>query len=388
MDNKVLIVGRDGINILGLVRSFGEAGIKPFVICISPKLHLVTVAQSKYVQKTYIVKDDAACIEKMIELFKKEAVKPVVFTSGDSITYNIDLQYDVLKEYFILSNARNKQGEIVRLMDKEKMRLLAEKSGLLTPVSFIVSKNDDLSKINIKYPCITKSILSVYGGKQDVFICKNEDELYMAIQKVNSVKLQIQEFICKKAELIFCGLATRDTIIIPGVAENITTVRGYYSGYQNYKSVDRKYDNIIRKQIEFIHSCEYRGLFSIEYIIDRDDNCYFMEVNLRNDGYSYMVTAAGVNLPKIFYDYCTSSKRYNENSFAINKTTVMDEGLDYVQSVKTNKVTLLNWFKRVNKTDVLLFHNSKDIKPTICLLYIKLLLLLNRCLKVLVYIII
>ncbi|WP_459189448.1 ATP-grasp domain-containing protein [Parabacteroides sp. APC149_11_2_Y6] len=371
MDKDVLIVGGDGINMLGLVRSFGEMNIKPYIICISPKLSVVSVMYSKYVKKVYVVKTNADCIEKMISLFKNTKSKPAVFTTSDPITYAIDLKYDLLSQYFILSNINNKQGEIVQFMNKDKMSRLAEKFGLRTPVSFIINRNDDITKVNVKYPCITKSILSVYGGKRDVFICNNEVELFAAVKEANSDQLQIQEFIDKSMELIFFGVANKEDIIIPGVAKSLTTTNGFYSGYVQLTPITEQYNEIMMKQLDFVRSCNYTGLFSIEYIVDKEGNCYFMEINIRNDGYTYIVNAAGVNLPYICFQSLIGNINIDIQKVCTRTVVALEEDLDYCQSVKTKKMSFFNWLKRLKNADVLLFYNSQDVVPAIYFIFLK-----------------
>ena len=41
---------------------------------------------------------------------------------------------------------------------------------------------------------------------------------------------------------------------------------------------------------KFIKHIEYQGLFSMEYLRDKQENDYFMEINLRNDGNGICVT--------------------------------------------------------------------------------------------------
>jgi hypothetical protein len=63
---------------------------------------------------------------------------------------------------------------------------------------------------------------------------------------------------------------------------------------------------MIERYMEMIN---YVGMFSIEFIEERDShNHYFVEVNLRNDGESPILTKAGMDIPYLHYCDLTNEK--------------------------------------------------------------------------------
>ena len=84
---------------------------------------------------------------------------------------------------------------------------------------------------------------------------------------------------------------------------------------------------------------------------------------MRNDGNSICVTAAGVNLPYIWYCYCIGKDDWkNETANLIRKTIVMPEFDDFINVLK-RKITLLQWIKDIRKTDHFMEYDKTDTKP-------------------------
>ena len=106
----------------------------------------------------------------------------------------------------------------------------------------------------------------------------------------------------------------------------------------------------------------YSGLFSLELLKDRDGGIYFMEINFRNDGNSYSVTSAGVNLPYIWCIGNIGNLLFNEPLEFKKNIYVMPVLVDIWQVVNNN-ISWDAWVKDLRKTDCFLHYNKKDIKP-------------------------
>lgn len=300
MGNKAIIVGAPHHNSLGLVRSLGIKGLKPDVYLISPNKKLGCM-KSKYIGEV-IFFDSANNLVKYLIGNKPLEGKHILFASGDPISAAIDREYENLKDGYAFFNTC---GITASWMNKEKMCELAFSIGMNVPQHVIYNVGDQIPE-DIEFPCITKAISSIDGTKADTTICQNLDELKLFLSTPNLCpKIQIEKFIEKEIEFQFLGVSLDggNEIIIPGHT-HIDRPNGIQNTfYFHYKENDETFDEILNKSFRFIKKTRYSGLFSIEFLRDKDGVDYFLEMNFRNDGNAICVTDAGYNLPYIWYLY-------------------------------------------------------------------------------------
>lgn len=355
--NKVVVFGHDHCNALGVIRSLGEAGIRPYAIFIGQRNFCF---KSCYLRHYYYAGNEKEGLDVLCRFFRGENEKIFVIPTGDDEASLLDLNYDSLKDWCCIPNA-GQQGRLTYYMNKEIMRQLAEQCGIKTPRSWVLSKSKDVPE-DIAYPCITKSLLSIWGGKKDVFICHNKNELHDALQKVQSEQVQVQECLEKKTEVLLmgCSLENGNKVVLPGSTIYLRMQRGYYGGYFMFS--DSITEKIGKKKLElYLQRIAYNGLFSIEFLVTPTDELYFMEINLRNDGYSYAVTVAGANLPYIWCAYCAGLPV--ERNAKVRTVYALNEYLDYEQFVATKKISLWKWLLSWRDMDAFLYYNKHDILP-------------------------
>lgn len=381
--NKVVVFGGSHHNTLGVVRGLGEKGIKPYVF-ISNKNNLDSlVLKSKYVEAGWIYKSDIDCLNKIIEKFTDNNNKTIIISTADSITSCLDLNFDKLKVDFIIPNG-GKQGNLTYLMNKETMNDLAKQIGFNVAETWLLS--DIITCEEIQYPCITKPIKSIAGSKSDIKICKTPSELRQFISSRDcGDRIQVQKYIERDFEyqLIGCSLNGGGEVIIPGFTKIIRAANDTNTGLLRYLPISElEFDLDSCKK--FIRACNYSGLFSLEFIRGKDGIDYFLEINFRNDGNAYSVTAAGVNLPYIWVKGSLNMDYEHEANQKIMPTLVMPELVDILQ-LFAGKVTLKKWLKDVKDTDCFIYYNKKDKKPFYYelkqMIIIKLQLYLRRMLK-------
>lgn len=362
ISNRIIVFGGNHHNTLGVIRSLGEVGCKPILI-----LHGASnsfVSKSKYIDKTHYVTDEKGGIALLLEQYTRENVKPIIICCSDGASSCLDENYDKLAPYFIFPNAEEK-GRITKLMNKERMRLLAEENNLRTPRTWTISKGKPIPT-SISFPCIIKPLVSIEGSKSDIHVCKDIHELNQAISSTHSPHIQIQEFIDKDYEyqLIGCRIKNenKDRIIIPGISKIIRASSVSNTGFLKYSPLQGKEEKELDNVNSFIRATQYIGLFSVEFIVDKNGNSYFMEINFRNDGNAYAVTGSGCNLPLI---WCKGmlGESIDEEPTVIKERLVIPELIDFFQSVLTHKISLIQWAKDIIKSDIYLLYNKKDTKP-------------------------
>ena len=157
MREYIVLVSKDHYNPVGIVRSLGEAGIRPIVVVVKTNPQLVT--KSKYVKKKHIVNN----IEEGINLVIKKYTNPnkneknLILTGDDVTVMNLDANYDRLKDNFYFYNACQ-TGRIREYMNKDKLNALAIECGFNVAKTWKVNVGD--IPADIKFPIMTKAINS------------------------------------------------------------------------------------------------------------------------------------------------------------------------------------------------------------------------------------
>lgn len=364
---KVIVIGGNHHNTLGVLRSLGEKGL-------FPELILVTSCKRPYVKYSRYIYDycqlskwDDVLLELENRKCRYNGLKPVIISCADLATYYLDSNYDELVDYYCLPLGRS-QGEISKAMDKMEMKRMAEKVELNVPYTYSL---DELKLGMVEFPIIIKPLSSIEGSKSDIKIVKSAYELseYMCLYK--DKHLIAQNFIDKQVEFQFIGCSLdKENIIIPGVSIILRQPKETNTGYLKYVPFSEFSENgLLQRCISFIREIGYTGLFSMEFLRDKCGNDYFMEINFRNDGNSICVTEAGVNLPYIWYAYNSCLEYKEEIQKPIHSVYVMPEFSDLKVAMRLYNKSIFNWIDDVRKTNRFMEYDSKDKKPFLVGLY-------------------
>lgn len=360
MNMQIIVIGGNHHNTLAVLRSLGEKGVKSLLIVISndPKPY---VGYSKYIQLIKVINSEDEIASAMYSLHKSSE-KAVVIACSDAISSYLDNNRNRLSEDFILPGSVE-EGKITRLMNKNTMMQVAVDSGISVPKSWIVyPKTPNIN--DVSYPCIIKPLVSKNGSKADIAICEYRSELEYYLEHCNCEELQIQEYITKDIEfqLIGCSLNGGEQVIIPGASIIIRQPKNTNTGFLRYLPIrEFKYDR--KSCVEFIRRTGYSGLFSLEFIRDKNNTDYFMEINFRNDGNSICVTAAGMNLPYIWYLYNSGQAIQKELCYdSMKEVLVMPEFNDVGNAIH-HRISWIQWLKDVKHTDRFMEFSKNDQKP-------------------------
>lgn len=304
MEISAVIVGGLHHNTLGVIRSLGEEGIPKSnirVLIVEEKYSNSNfLSKSKYLNKENIFNvssygEVSPWLEKNADIHKKS----VVICCSDGSAEAVMASYDLLKDFYFTPSVK---VNIHEFMSKEKQNELAIEAGFNIPASKVICTNDIIDWD--VFPCIIKPLTSVSGVKGDIRILYNRTELESALKETVAQNIQIQEYIDKKMEyqLIGCSLDDGNKVILPGYTDIIRQPEYTNTGYLRYSPIKGISFNS-EAVSSFLKSLGYNGLFSIEFIRGKDENDYFLEINMRNDGNAYCVKSAGVNLPFVWCYY-------------------------------------------------------------------------------------
>lgn len=356
--NKVIVIGGEHHNTLGVLRGLGEKGINSELILVSPSKKTF-VNYSKYITKSRKIKSDNEIVELLLKLYKDEQEKPVVICCSDSSSGIIDENRDKLKPFLTLPGAEE-QGRISALMSKKRMSELAIEVGMTIPLTtYIKDASKELTRI--KLPCIIKPLESRKGKKAEIAICKTPDELIAYATTHNINNYQLQEFIDKDFEYQLIGCSTKGEVIIPGVSKILRPCKGSNTSFLHYTPLEDDFCEI-EKCKEFVRRTGYHGLFSLEFLRDKNGKDYFMEINFRNDGNAICVTAAGMSLPYIWFLDCLGADYSQERNKEIKPVYVMPDMAE-LKLLLTKQISLKEYISDFRKTDRFMEYDRKDPKP-------------------------
>lgn len=360
IEKLAVVIGGVHHNTLGVIRGLGEKGVKTILLLHdNTDKHQTFVEASRYVKKVYKVVCDQV-FNVLIERIPSDFLslsKIVVIPCSDFASSLLDAHYNQLSSKYYLPGI-SCQGEVNKMMNKQTMAEFAKQHGLLIPNTYEFSQITPESDV---FPVILKPLKSIEGSKADIHICRNYSEWQNAMKMENN-PVQVQHYIDKEIEyqLIGCSLDGGRIVIIPGATNMIRQPENTNTGYLKYlpkELFSAEYEN----SVKFLSAARYSGLFSIEFIRDKQGKDYFMEINMRNDGNAYCVTKAGVNLPYIWYVWNTQGRVENPVEFH-KEIYSMPEYLD-IMNVFHGEVSFLSWIKEFWQCKSYMLINSKDPKP-------------------------
>jgi len=360
-ERKYIVLGGEHYNPLGLVRSLGIAGIKP--IAIIKKADYGLTSKSKYISKLHLVETNEDGLELLLKEYGNESSKPFVFTSDDQMTSILDNNYNKLKDKFVFYNA-GEQGRISKYMKKDEIMKLATECGLKVAKSWKV-KNKKIP-IDIMYPVLTKALISTKDNwKADSYICNNEKELKEALNKIKAEEILIQEYITKKNELCYDGYSCdKGKKVLYAISSDYLYVKE--GAYSNYMLVSNNHHSELEEKLdEMFKKIGFEGIFSVEFLVDKNDNYYFLEINFRNSTWSWASTVAGMNLPVLWSSSMLNKKEFKTAYKKFKPFKAMVEMLDFNDRVRTKQVNIFKWILEFLSCKVKYYWFYKDLKPIV-----------------------
>lgn len=363
-NHKHILFCDEHYNPLGVARSLGEYGIHPIVLTTESNVKMLKAC--KYVRNYHIFPNMECAYFFLLSEYGNETEKPFVYTSDDAKTSFLDEHYEELKDRFFFFNA-GKKGKITEFMNKFAISQLAQKYGLHVASSWNVKRGEIPS--NIEFPVITKSISSTVGGwKNDVFICQNVRDLKEAYKKIQAPAVLLQKYIEKKNELCLDGFSCNHG---KNVLYAIASKYNYLlpDTYSSYMTIFNFEDFFLGEKLNaMFREVEFEGIFSIEFLVDRNDELYFCEINFRNSTWSYAATCLGMNLPILWAKCMCRECEFNASLFTKeipNGYTALAELEDFRARVLNGKYIIYDWIKDFHKSACRFYFGKGDPKPAI-----------------------
>lgn len=356
-----IVFALEHYNPLGMIRGFGLNGINP--VYISVKRHGEVATKSKYISKLHRVES----VEEGYQLLLKKYGnydynhRPFVVFSDDKSCGYFDNHYDEIKDKFVVYNA-GKMGRINAFMDKYKIQQLAEKHGFNVLKSFVVEPNEIPD--GLVYPIITKDISPNSGSwKSDVFICQDEEELKKAYSRMTSPLILLQHFVDKKNELAIQGYTinhSKDIHFITAMNWKYL-IQGYYSPYHDVYMFED--DEMKQKLQDIFLEIGYEGVFEVEFLINRDDIPYFLEINFRASAWNHTTNFAGMAESYLWVKGMLNGCIDSKDRKMFEPFTSMSEIIDYGKRVDSGLIKFPEWLKEFKEAKCTYYYHKEDLGP-------------------------
>ena len=120
-NSKVIVIGGNHHNTLGLIRSIGEKGLPVYVFLEHQEsLNTCNLRFSKYITKLYHLNDETEILTILRQDFSDRCHKSVILCASDTSVCFLNDHFDELSSQFLFFNA-GEQGRISHFMDKAYM---------------------------------------------------------------------------------------------------------------------------------------------------------------------------------------------------------------------------------------------------------------------------
>lgn len=357
---EVLIWGANHNNTLGLVRSLGEMNHIVYVLLFKDTINFV--AFSRYVKKVYFASHDDSIDAQIISICKRLKNKPLLLCTSDETAAYVNDHAEELKAYCFFESG----NDINKYRNKDVGNELAIRCGLQIPQTWVLqSKSAPVE--GMQFPIILKANNSTRGGK--TFLQKINDagslKTVLSIIPDDCYPIQLQKYIKKEYEMMLlgCSLAGGTVVHIPVAQRKFRFFPNEYNAGSFSHSVNPNNSiqlvSLQKKVSEYLKAIEYTGLFSAEFVYEKGVY-YFLEINLRNDGTSYLSTKSGFNLPHMLCEFFEKGKTeligdFSENFYMAN---ISDFG-----NVLNKRLSFWTWLKDVTRADCFSHYNRNDVLP-------------------------
>lgn len=218
------------------------------------------------------------------------------------------------------------------------------------------------------YPVIAKALFPTRDNwKNDAQICHTREELESALTNAASSEMLIQRYLCKENELCIEGFSVnqgKDCFLAISTTYNYRLEKSY----SPYMTVSTEVDESICRRIsEILKLIGYEGIFEVEFLLGKDGELYFGEINFRNSTWSYASTYAGMPLPVLWARSCLAEKiaPSPKKDLSKEKFLAVVEPDDYYFRVKAGKMSLVQWIGELRKVQCYYYWNGRDVMPVV-----------------------
>ena len=205
-----------------------------------------------------------------------------------------------------LQLVHNTPGAVEHWMHKTEQKSLAAEIGLNVTRDCTVQVRGGTYAMpaEVRYPCFTKPLATIRGGKGFLRRCDDEAALRRVLdgvaQKFPDTDVLIEDFKSIDTEYAVVGFSDGERVVMPGVIEFIANSQSHFGIAREGKIRPvAGFEAVLSQFAEFVRRIGFYGLFDIDFW-ESGGVVYFDEMNFRFGGSGYAYTAMSANLPVRF----------------------------------------------------------------------------------------
>ncbi len=318
MKQHVVIIGHGFTSRLALIRSLAELGCEITVVVTVLHGRLGRLVHfeggrpvdccSKYVSRYLYCagQDEEALIGLLLSKCVRSGQKTILVPDSDFSAAVVDRHQERLKEHFLFPHIGHKPGAVKHWMDKTVQKALAAEVGLPVAGGCTVPVRGGAYEMPaaVRYPCFTKPLATISGGKGFLRRCEDEAALRRVLDGVAQMfpdtDVLIEDYKPIDTEYAVVGFSDGEQVVIPGVIEFVENCRSHFGIAREGKIRPvAGFEDLLALFTEFVRRIGFCGLFDIDFW-ESGGVVYFDEMNFRFGGSGYAYTAMGANLPARF----------------------------------------------------------------------------------------
>lgn len=381
MKQNVVIIGHSFSSRLSIIRSVAETGCEVTVIVMTAdKEHNGKTSKnrkpmdcfSRYVSHVYycLRKDKDAFIRLLLDKCIVPNQKVILIPDSDDTVSAIDDHYDILKEHFYFPHIIDKPGAIAYWMDKSHQKEMAKSVGLNVAEAQILEINNGVYSIpsNVNYPCFTKPLATMNGGKDGMRRCNNRKELAAALDdfilhRDRNGKILVEDYKEITKEYALLGLSDGEEVIIPGILQ-LLVISHKYKGIalQGKVSSISGFEDVVEKFKQLVKRIGFVGLFDIDFY-ESEGKIYFCELNLRFGGSGYAVTKMGVNLPAMYVELWEDGRIDKKQKVNIDGSAIYVNERMCLEDWNAGYISTFKFFQYLKNADIYFISDKEDVEP-------------------------
>lgn len=375
---KVVVIGNSFTTRLAVVRALANMECEITVVCIGfyPELRrgdtppMPVDSYSRYVSRCLFLERKEGR-DGLVRLLLNECVDPegrvLLIPTSDFSVVAIDTNQHLLEEKFIFPHIRHEEGAIEKWMNKELQKMQARKAGLNAPDSIVLKLPNNVYQIpsDIHFPCFTKPLASIGGGKHCQRRCNTLQELQEVVDKAERLgitELLVEDYIHIETEYAVLGWSDGKGVIIPAVisflegskAHNGIALLGRVMPVFGFEPLLSQFNQLMQ-------SIGYVGIFDIDFFKSNGE-FYFAEINFRIGGSCHAVTAAGVNLPAMMVSRMLNLSSAEEIKPTNGTYTFVNERMCHDDWCK-GYMSSYTYYRYINSADISFVSDSEDPTP-------------------------
>ena len=378
MNQHVGIIGHGFTSRLALIRSLAELGCEITVIVmvfhdrLGRLLHFEggrpVDCCSRYISGFLYCagQKEEALIELILSKCVRFGQKTILIPDSDFSAAAIDRHQERLREHFLFPHIHHTPGAVEHWMHKTVQKALAAELGLNVTRGCTVQVRGGAYEMpaEVRYPCFTKPLATISGGKGFLRRCDDEAALRRVLdgvaQKFPDTDVLVEDFKPIDTEYAVVGFSDGENVVMPGIIEFIANSKSHFGIAREGKIRPvAGFEAVLAQFADFVRRVGFFGLFDIDFY-ESGGAMYFGEMNFRFGGSGYAYTAMGANLP-VRYVYalrgesCETQAVTGTATFVNERMAVEDWNFLYLTEEEMRAVN--------SRADIRFVYDERDPAP-------------------------